>query len=53
MKVKLFRYGGLQISPLDDAINNFILNKKVIDIKYQMTQGNGLYMFSALIMYED
>ncbi len=45
MKVKII--GGLNAS--EDRINDFIKDKKVIDIKYQ----DNLGVISALIMYEE
>lgn len=45
MKVKII--GGLDAS--EDRINDFIKNKKVIDIKYQDNSG----VISALVMYEE
>lgn len=45
MKVKII--GGLDA--FEDRINDFIKDKKVIDIKYQDNSG----IISALIMYEE
>lgn len=45
MKVKII--GGLDA--FEDRINDFIKNKKVIDIKYQ----DNSEVISALIMYEE
>lgn len=45
MKVKII--GGL--NAFEDRINDFIKDKKVIDIKYQDFSG----IISALIMYEE
>ncbi|MFX0551871.1 hypothetical protein [Lactobacillus gasseri] len=45
MKVKII--GGL--NAFEDRINDFIKDKKIIDIKYQDNSG----VISALIMYEE
>lgn len=41
---------------LEELINNFILDKELIDIKYQVALGicgeEQIYCFSALILYE-
>lgn len=41
---------------LEDSINDFILDKEVIDIKYQVAisifSEEQIYCFSALVMYE-
>ena len=46
MKVEIFT--GYSFS-VEEQINNFIKDKKVIDIKYSITNGS----VSALIMYEE
>lgn len=55
MKVKII--DDVYTSNLQDEINDFIKDKKIIDIKYQINscQGNlGLInTISALIMYEE
>ncbi|MBS1477019.1 MAG: sporulation protein Cse60 [Acholeplasmatales bacterium] len=55
MKVKIFDFE--HEVDLENAINNFIKNKKIIDIKYQNSHfyaGNEqIYSFSALIIYEN
>lgn len=43
MKIKIFN------DAYESEINEFIKDKKIIDIKYSITQG----IFSALIMYEE
>ena len=54
MKVKLFDEGHEK--DLEAAINDFIGDVKVIDIKYQVAIGifseEQVYCFSALVMYE-
>ncbi len=54
MKVKVFDESHEK--DLENAINEFIENVKVIDIKYQVAIGifaeEQIYCFSALIMYE-
>ena len=58
MKVKIFcesdeptnKYGYCKV-PLEKRINDFIKDKKVIDIKYQ-ANGNDL-IERALVMYEE
>lgn len=41
---------------LEDSINDFIFDKEVIDIKYQVAisvfSEEQIYCFSALVMYE-
>ena len=53
MKVKLFDENHEK--DLEDSINEFILDKEVIDIKYQTSIAiNGeeqIYCFSAMIIY--
>ena len=55
MKVKVFDEG--HEVDLEVAINNFILDKEIIDIKFNVSVGvNGedqIYCFSALIMYKE
>jgi len=54
MKVKIFDESHEK--DLEDAINEFIVDKDVIDIKYNIsTSVSGeeqIYCFSALIMYK-
>lgn len=54
MKVKLFDFEH-EID-LENAINDFIEGKNVIDIKYQVsnfeTNGEQIYSFSCLIVFE-
>lgn len=47
MKVKIFH--DYYLSNLEKHINDFISDKKVIDIKY----GHTTYNYSALIMYKE
>lgn len=59
MKVKIFTEITNTISrhDLEDEINKFIKDKKVVDIKYQTnsSQGNAeiVTTFSVLIMYKE
>lgn len=54
MKVKLFDENHEK--DLEDSINEFIIDKEVIDIKYQVAisvfSEEQIYCFSALVMYE-
>ena len=54
MKVKLFDENHEK--DLEDSINEFILDKEVIDIKYKVAisvfSEEQIYCFSALVMYE-
>ena len=54
MKVKIFDESHEK--DLEDSINEFILDKEVIDIKYQVAisvfSEEQIYCFSALVMYE-
>ena len=45
MKIKIINSRGLRIEGFESIINNFIKNKKIIDIKYDN--------YVALIMYEE
>ena len=55
MKVKLFDCETEE--ELEKKINEFIINKELIDIKYQVAIGicgeEQIYCFSALIIYQD
>lgn len=55
MKVKVFDFE--HELDLEDAVNNFIDDKNVIDIKYQvsisMFSDEQIYCFSAMILYND
>ncbi|WP_289683281.1 sporulation protein Cse60 [Lactobacillus intestinalis] len=57
MKVKII--DGLDTSNVEDKINDFIKNKEIIDIKYQINSNQGqsclvgIVIISALIMYEE
>lgn len=55
MKVKIFDES--HESDLEIAINNFIIDKEVIDIKYNVSVAifadEQIYCFSSLIMYKD
>lgn len=54
MRVKVFDENHEK--DLEDSINEFILDKEVIDIKYQVAisvfSEEQIYCFSALVMYE-
>ena len=54
MKIKIFDEGHEK--DLESAINDFIEDVKVVDIKYQVAIGvfseEQVYCFSALVMYE-
>ena len=49
MRVEIFIGFPFSVEEVEEQINNFIKDKKVIDIKYSITTGN----VSALIMYEE
>lgn len=55
MKVKIFDEG--HEVDLEVAVNNFIVDKEIVDIKFNVSVGvNGedqIYCFSALIMYKE
>lgn len=55
MKVKIFDESHEK--DLEEAINNFVEDINVIDIKYQVSVGifaeEQIYCFSALIMYKE
>ncbi len=55
MKVKVFDESHEK--DLEDAINDFIEDVSVVDIKYQVALGifseEQVYCFSALVMYEE
>ena len=55
MKVEILCEEGYEV--LEEAINEFIAGKKIIDIKYSTSQEGPIgedvnFYFSALIMYE-
>ena len=55
MKVKVFDEG--HEVDLEVAVNNFIVDKEIIDIKFNVSGGvsgeDQIYCFSALIMYKE
>lgn len=55
MKVKLFDFD--HELDLEDAVNNFIINKDIFDIKYQVSTAifgeEQIYCFSAMVVYRD
>lgn len=55
MKVKIFDEG--HEVDLEVAVNNFIVDKEIIDIKFNVSVGvsgeDQIYCFSALIMYKE
>ena len=52
MKVKFFRVGS-NLTDLSSAINRFIADKKVVDIKYTANINLGCSNIVALVMYEE
>lgn len=54
MKVKNFVYNADFSSRVENELNEFIKNKKVIDIKHSLGgDGQGTVVISALVMYEE
>lgn len=51
MKVKVIDFNG-NADMFEALINDFIVDKKVIDIKYQTNLTNIFTVYSALIIYE-
>ena len=55
MKVKIFDENHEK--DLEESINEFIENKEVLDIKYQVAisvfSEEQIYCFSAIVMYEE
>ena len=55
MKVKVFDEG--HEVDLEVAVNNFIVDKEIIEIKFNVSVGvsgeDQIYCFSALIMYKE
>ncbi|XMB85599.1 sporulation protein Cse60 [Mycoplasmatota bacterium WC44] len=55
MKVKIFDFEHEE--DLEEEINEFISDKQVIDIKYEVAMmydnREQVYCYSALVMYED
>ena len=55
MKVKIFDEG--HEVDLEVAVNNFIVDKEIMDIKFNVSVGvsgeDQIYCFSALIMYKE
>lgn len=52
MQVKMINFGGAE-DFFEQRINNFIKDKKVIDIKYQADLYSSYKSYSAMILYED
>lgn len=52
IKVKEFTHYDYREAPLDQQVNNFIKDKEIIDIKYQVTSGEDGGT-SALVIYKD
>lgn len=57
MKVKIFEYSSIfdmDIDDMEEDINDFIKDKKVIDIKYDCcaVSGKNLEYITALVIYE-
>ena len=53
VRVRLMGSGGASLKDLERAINLFIEDKDVIDIKYQESVNNLLLHYSALIIYKE
>lgn len=54
MKVKNFVYESYHASIFEKELNEFIKDKKVIDIKYSTNGGaHGALVISGLVMYEE
>lgn len=51
MKVKVIGFNDMDI--FEECINNFIKDKKVIDIKFNSVVGGKYINDRALILYED
>jgi hypothetical protein len=51
MKIKMIEYSG-DVYEFESRINLFIIDKKVIDIKYQTNFNNIYKSYSAMILYE-
>lgn len=56
MKIKIFPY--MDINNLEDEINQFVKNKKIIDIKFTSVAHGDIsdginYIQNAMILYED
>lgn len=52
MKVKIIKFSGSE-GIFEELINDFIKDKKIIDIKYQSNLTNIFTIYSALIIYEE
>ena len=53
-KTKEFSYiSGLKEKSLDEQINDFIKDKKLIDIKYQVNENDDWTAHRALVIYAD
>lgn len=52
MQVKMIEFSG-DIYLFEDRINDFIKDKKVIDIKYQPSLNGIMSRYSAMILYEE
>ena len=52
MQVKMIKFGGAE-DFFEQRINDFIKDKKVIDIKYQADLYSAYKCYSAMILYED
>jgi hypothetical protein len=51
MKVKIF--GELTLSKLEETMNEFIKDKRVLDVKYQIQVVGTFTLHFAMVMYED
>lgn len=52
MKIKIFDYETKNVEKMEEDINKFIKNKKVIDIKHQSAGENCNYWHTAIVMYK-
>lgn len=53
-KTKEFSYiSGFKKNSLDEQINDFIKDKKLIDIKYQVNENDDWIAHRALVIYAD
>lgn len=52
IKVKIFDYSTRDEKEMEENINSFIKDKKVIDIKYATAGENCSYWVTALVIYK-
>lgn len=53
MKIKIFDFLTKESDKTEEEINNFIKDKKVIDIRASTGGNNGSYWHLIVILYED